>query len=161
MQNIKKYSHTEKGKVTKKKYYNKYYEEGKRKDWEQNNKDKIKRYGEKRYSNKKHKISKKEWIVCKLYFDNSCAYCALHEDSHYRIYSGQLKKIDLHKEHVDDDGANDLSNCIPACQSCNSSKRDFKLEDWYNENNPDFTQERLDKIHKWLNDDYKKYIKVK
>lgn len=28
-----------------------------------------------------------------------------------------MQKHDLHKEHVNDDGANDLSNCVPACYS--------------------------------------------
>ena len=31
------------------------------------------------------------------------------------------------------------------------------MEEWY-KNNPNFNQERLDKIHKWLDEDYKLYI---
>ncbi|MCM3387283.1 HNH endonuclease [Ureibacillus chungkukjangi] len=126
--------------------------------WQQNNKDKIRGYNKYREQNKKHDINKEEWKACKEYFDNSCAYCGLHHDHHYRMWSGELKKMDLHKEHVDHNGSNNLSNCVPACQSCNSSKYNFELHDWYNKDNPDFTQEKFDKIHKWLETDYKKYI---
>lgn len=70
-----------------------------------------------------------------------------------------MKQFDLHKEHVDDSGANDLSNCVPSCQSCNSSKNIFSLEEWYTEDNLNFTEERLSKIYRWLNEDYLKYIK--
>lgn len=121
---------------------------GELRDWQRINKDKIRKYNLKREI-KNHKISSKEWINCKKYFNNSCAYCELNELEHKKIYNQQL-----HKEHVDHDGANDLSNCVPGCKSCNSSKRIRTLSDWYNENNPKFTQERLDKIQKWLEEDY-------
>jgi hypothetical protein len=73
------------------------------------------------------------------------------------------KWMDLHKEHVDDEGSIYLDNCVPCCQSCNSSKGNFKLEDWYNANSNRlaegiFSAERLNKIYKWINEDYKIYI---
>ena len=34
-----------------------------------------------------------------------------------------------------DDGKNDLSNCIPSCESCNSSKNIKTLNNWYNHEN--------------------------
>ena len=77
------------------------------------------------------------------------------------MWRGELKNIDLHKEHVDHNGANDLSNCVPACQSCNSSKWEFDFNDWYCPNNPVFTQERYEKIVKWLEEDFLIYIKKK
>ncbi len=129
-----------------------------KREWNQNNPEKLRYYGQKRIQNKKHKINNKEWVKCKEYFNNSCAYCELHQDNHYRLWRGDMKKIDLHKEHVIHNGANDLSNCVPSCQSCNSSKHDFRLEDWYNEGNSNYTEERLNKILKWLNEDYKNYI---
>ena len=128
-------------------------------EWQKNNPEKLRYYGHVRTQTKKHKIKKSEWFSCKEYFNNSCAYCGLHKDNHYRLWKGELKQFDLHKEHVDDKGANDLSNCVPSCQSCNSSKHDFKLEYWYNEENPNYTEERMNKIIKWLDEDYKKYIK--
>ena len=57
--------------------------------------------------------------------------------------------------------ANDLSNCIPACNSCNSSKWEHSFDEWYMPNNPIYSQVRLDKINKWLNKDYKFYIESK
>lgn len=122
------------------------------KQWLNDNKDKVKEYNEKRL-HKKHKINKNEWKYCKEYFYNSCAYCGLSELEHRRLY-----KEDLHREHVDHEGANDLSNCVPACKKCNSSKHKAILEEWYNINNPNFTDERYNKIMKWINEDYKQYI---
>jgi hypothetical protein len=69
-----------------------------------------------------------------------------------------MKNIDLHREHVDHQGDNDLSNCIPACMSCNASKGQYNIYEWYNEENDNFSSERLDKIHKWLSEDYITYI---
>ena len=120
------------------------------------NPNKISQYNKNRL-HKNHKINTKEWTSCKDYFKNEngewcCAYCGKLFKDHYRIYAGKLKKIDLHKEHVDDKGNNDLSNCVPACLNCNSSKHTYILEFWYNENHPNFTQARLDKINKWLDE---------
>lgn len=126
--------------------------------WQQENKHKIKEYHQQRYIHKKHEISEDQWIQCKNYFNDSCAYCGIHISEHYVRYKSKMILTDLHKEHVDHDGANDLSNCVPACKLCNSSKYNFVLEDWYNENNLNFTMERLTKIHKWLNIDYLMYI---
>lgn len=66
---------------------------------------------------------------------------------------------DLHKEHVLNYGANDLSNCIPACKSCNSQKSDYEFDDWYNSDNERFTYDRLNKINSWLKNDFKLFIK--
>jgi 5-methylcytosine-specific restriction endonuclease McrA len=102
-------------------------------------------------------VSDAEWESCKKYFDDSCAYCGLHISEHFNNYKGKMRWTDLHKEHVDDDGANDLSNCIPSCQSCNSQKWNFEFEEFYNTNNENYDQERYDKIIKWLNEDYKQF----
>lgn len=58
---------------------------------------------------------------------------------------------------MDDKGANDLSNCVPACNSCNSQKWTFTLDQWYTTINPDFTLERLKKIKQWIDVDHKEY----
>ena len=131
--------------------------DGKFRGWQQNNKDKIKQYQENRKQHGDHKITKKEWESCKEYFNNQCAYCGLPIEEHYIIYKGERKLGSFHKEHVDHKGENDLSNCVPSCKECNSSKHDVKLENWYTETNQRFNQERLDKIHKWLDEDYKLY----
>lgn len=134
-------------------------ENGEQLKWQRNNKDKLKEYHKYRELHKSHKITKEEWESCKEYFNNQCAYCGLLLDKHYNKYKGEMRLTDFHKEHVDHNGANDLSNCIPSCKTCNSSKHTDRLEDWYTEDKEFFSQERLDKIHKWLNEDYKQYIK--
>jgi len=132
--------------------------DGRHQAWIDKNPDKAKQYSQDRYYNKIHDITKSEWKACKEYFNNSCAYCGLQIEEHYRTYAGKPQKIDLHKEHKNHDGSNALDNCIPACQSCNDKKWKFEFGDWYNENNPNFTQERLNKINQWINEDYKKYL---
>ncbi|RKJ52289.1 HNH endonuclease, partial [Butyricicoccus sp. 1XD8-22] len=160
LDNVKRFYSTPKGKKSKAKESNKLVKEGKQMDWQRRNKEKIKEYNKIRQS-KKHDISNKEWLECKNYFSNKCAYCGLHVDDHFTQWKGGYRKIDLHKEHVVHDGDNDLSNCIPACQSCNSSKSTYTIDEWYNEDNENFSKERLHKIHKWLKEDYKLYIQVK
>lgn len=128
-------------------------------EYQRNNPDKMKIYNENR-QHKNHKISKKEWMACKEYFDNQCAYCGLPINEHYVTRKGIAKLGDFHKEHVDHEGENDLSNCIPSCKNCNSEKHTKKLDEWYNSENPKFLQERIDKIIKWISEDYKQYIKI-
>lgn len=131
--------------------------EGYYKGWLINNKDKTKLYSNDRSQHKTHEISDEEWVACKEYFNNSCAYCELHIKDHYRIYAGKPQKIDLHKEHVDHNGNNKIDNCIPSCLSCNSKKHDKELSDWYNKNNEKYTLYRFEKIHRWLTE-YKSII---
>ncbi|MGG0667773.1 HNH endonuclease [Lederbergia citrisecunda] len=121
--------------------------------WQRENRDKIREYGSSRWQNKKHEISNDEWESCKLYFNTSCAYCGMALDEHLEVF-----KTDLHKEHVDHDGANDLSNCVPSCKRRNSSKWTFSFSEWYDETNPFYDGERLLKIVTWLNEDYIKYL---
>lgn len=152
----KEYFSTPEGREVHRKHSQTFRDRGQFRKWQQENKDKIIGYNLKRKMNKKHEISKKEWDSCKEYFNNSCAYCGMSEKAAKEKYNQQL-----HKEHVEHTGANDISNCVPACKSCNGSKNTMELNEWYNENNPNFTYERLEKIHKWLNKDYKEYIKIK
>lgn len=132
-------------------------EEGKVKEWQNNNPEKLFIYGKKRRI-KNHNISKEEWINCKNYFNNKCAYCGLSIDEHFVLRKGKFTNYDLHKEHVREDGSNTLDNCVPACQSCNSQKWIFALDEWYNINNPVYFEERYNKIIQWLQEDYKQYI---
>lgn len=133
-------------------------ESGYQKEWRNNNKDKLKKYREYRNAHKSHNISDEEWIMCKEYFNNQCAYCGLPIEEHYTTYRGVTKLGDFHKEHVDHNGANDLSNCVPACKSCNTSKHTYELNEWYTSKNYIYDEYRLNKILKWLNCDYIKVI---
>lgn len=123
--------------------------------------EKLIKYGEDR-RHKNHKINTREWKACKEYFkdddgDYCCAYCGLKIQNHTRIYAGKVQYIDLHKEHVDHDGSDGLNNCVPSCGTCNERKWKFTLEEWYNEDNNNFTENRLEKIFKWLTEDYIKF----
>jgi hypothetical protein len=145
--------------------YNKSYHSTHKEDLKRNQKrfqqsesgkEKQKGYNEKRKI-KNHKINPKEWVSCKDYFKNEdgewcCAYCGMTEKEHKKLHKEQL-----HKEHVDDEGSNDLSNCVPACKSCNCSKHTYKLEEWYNEQNPKFDINKLNKIKRWLDNDWEQF----
>lgn len=124
-------------------------------DWQGNNKDKIKLYNE---QHRDHDISDVEWFSCKEYFNNECAYCGLHINDHYIVYGEKLTKTDFHREHVHHDGANDLSNCIPACRDCNSNKWKYEFAEWYSDKNELYDVNKLNKIVQWLETDYLKYI---
>lgn len=151
-----KYGVSEKGRKKYREYAREFRKDGRYKEWQNSNKNKTNEYNQK---HRNHDITDEEWIACKTYFNNSCAYCELHIDDHYIIFAGKMKHTDLHREHVDDKGENDLSNCVPSCRNCNSSKHTSELDDWYNdESNINYTENRYEKIFKWLTEDYKKYI---
>lgn len=126
-------------------------------EYQRNNKDKLKTYREERM-HKIHKISNKEWESCKEYFNYECAYCGLSLSEHYIKFRGEIRLGDFHREHVDHNGANDLSNCVPSCKGCNSKKNRNSLEEWYTESNLIFNASRISKITDWLEGDYEIYI---
>lgn len=103
--------------------------------------------------NKTHDISNEQWEDCLKYFNYLCAYCGIAQEEAKSLYNNNL-----HKEHVDHEGENDLSNCVPSCKQCNSEKRQFALEEWYNDNNSKYSKDKHLKLLKWLNKDYKKFI---
>lgn len=125
--------------------------------WQTEHPEKLRIYSADRKANKEHKISKREWEKCKEFFNDSCAYCGTHISEHYNYYKSELKWSDFHREHVNHEGANDLSNCVPSCKSCNNSKWVKSLEKWYM-TSKNFSDERLNKITEWLSHEYKKYI---
>lgn len=127
-------------------------ESGKYLEWQRNNPDKMTEYRLNR-QHKNHDITKEEWENCKEYFGYECAYCGLHISEHFNKFYGELRWSDLHKEHVEHDGANDITNCIPSCKVCNSSKKTSTLENWYTLNNPNYSEKRLNLIYKWLFED--------
>ena len=128
---------------------------GYRREWLLKNKDKILIYNLKRM-NKKHNITNKEWESCLKYFNYSCAYCGTTLEEHLEKF-----KERLHKEHVNPNGSNELDNCVPSCKFCNSSKYYYTLEEWYNKKNIIFSQERYNKIIRWITTDYKQFKRNK
>jgi hypothetical protein len=123
--------------------------------WIKEHPEKSKKYAK---IHRKHNITNQEWKQCKKYFSNQCAYCGLQLSEHYVNYNGQMKLFDFDKEHVYHTGENDLSNCVPSCRICNVNKYQFNVEEWYKEQSY-YSEERLNKINTWINNDYKIYTK--
>lgn len=144
----KRWNSTERGMKFRRDVSRRVRSEGKYREWQKNNPDKIREYRINREQNKTHEISEYEWIECKKYFEYSCAYCGLTEEEHLIEHKQQL-----HKEHVDHEGDNGIINCVPACKRCNSSKSTKEIEEWYDDDNPNYTKEREDKIYAWLTED--------
>ena len=132
-------THHEEKRIYEKEYYLKYPE-------------KFKQYNE---NHRDHDITKKEWTHCLEAFDYKCAYCGISEEEHLKLYNQVL-----HKDHADCMGANDLSNAIPACRSCNSQKHDNDIEIWFKEQKF-FDEEKLEFIMWWLIEGHKNYIEDK
>lgn len=106
-----------------------------------------------------HEISKIQWELCKQYFDYQCAYCGLPLSEHFYERKGIIKPGDFHKEHIIHDGKNNLKNCVPSCQSCNSKKHTTSFNNWYNPNNPIYNKERYLKIYEWFRYGFKQVLK--
>lgn len=90
-------------------------------------KTKQKRKAKKR--NLPHTLTHEQWNNAKLYFDKACSYCGMTEAEHVEKYNQTL-----HQEHfipLSEGGEYMHNNIIPACVSCNSSKRDRDFFEWY------------------------------
>lgn len=125
--------------------------------WRQDHPEKCREYSK---NHRDHDITEKEWKQCLNTFDNTCAYCGLPLEEHIVERNGKCIIMELHKEHVDDKGYNDLRNAIPACQRCNSGKHQDNMEDWYFKQKF-FSMDRYIKIIWWINEGYKEFIEDK
>lgn len=116
---------------------------------------------------RKHDITDSEWKANKDFFKNDkgewcCAYCGKLISDNWKMRSGKIMFFDFDKEHVDDNGYNDIRNCVPSCTSCNSSKSTKTLEEFLEFNLiKQFTQDKYIKIKQWITEEYKKYIESK
>ena len=83
-------------------------------------------------------LTTEQWLETLESFNNRCVYCG--------------EKLDNpQQEHVVPSslgGGYTKDNILPACKSCNSSKHNHPLEEWYQKQSC-FSPERLAKIHKW------------
>lgn len=127
------------------------------KKWREANPEKCREYSR---QHRNHDISENEWRACLKIFKNKCAYCGLPFEQHIVQRKGKYITMKLHKDHVDDEGYNDLRNAVPSCQSCNSSKHEDSLDDWYKLRDF-FTEDRYNKIIWWIEEGYKDYIEKK
>lgn len=96
------------------------------------------------YQNRRHQqtnseYSLEDWKFTLNYFDNQCAYCG-------------IESKELEKEHIipfSRGGLLSIENIIPSCKTCNCSKCDRPLDDFY-KNKEFFTDERYKKIIKYM-----------
>jgi len=132
------------------------YREG-QSEWRKKNPDKLRVYG---FRHRNHDITNKEWQSCLDVFGNKCAYCGLLAENHVTKRNGKNIIMKLHRDHVDDEGYNDLRNAIPACQSCNTSKHDASLDNWY-KTRDFYTEDRYNFIIWWTTEGFKYYIEDK
>lgn len=105
----------------------------------------VARQGRQRYYARKAKCVHEPFTVEQLRshiakWAGSCAYCG----------SFQAKTLD-HLVSISKQGAHALSNLVPACQSCNSSKQEFDAWDWYTRQ-PFYSLDRWQKIQQILED---------
>ena len=99
---------------------------------------KSKHYKALRRGNASELISGQSLLQRWKQFDHCCAYCG----------AAEHRSAELEIEHVvpiSKGGPHLLSNIVPACTSCNSSKRRQELETWMRQQ-PFFDQGRLDRI---------------
>ena len=82
-------------------------------------------------------LTASDWSECLLFFGHSCAYCGC---------GGEMTQD--HVIPIDSGGNYNKENIVPACKKCNSSKRNFEMQDWY-KNQLFFSAERLGRIHEW------------
>lgn len=94
--------------------------------------------GEAKRHNGVQALTQKEWEMCQAYFDYSCCYC------------GSTKEITKdHLQPLKANGKMSVVNIVPACRSCNSSKKDRQWQEWYTKS-PQFDQTRYEKISKYI-----------
>ncbi|MDG4973882.1 HNH endonuclease [Lactococcus lactis] len=84
------------------------------------------------------KLTEKQWITCMDYFDSKCCYCGK---------SGKLTKD--HLQPLKQKGELEIANVVPACSSCNSSKKDKQWLSWF-QKQKFYTQEKAKVIQKWI-----------
>lgn len=113
------------------------------KNWWARNKDKRREYNQTRRAKVREleaDLTVEQWAFIKDYFNQCCAYCG--------------KKNKLHQDHfipVNDGGGYTITNIIPACQKCNSSKHDNNFFEWYPKYKC-YSPEREEKILNFLFD---------
>ncbi|CAN7362413.1 HNH endonuclease [Paenibacillus sp. LjRoot56] len=103
----------------------------------------VKVYGHKRRSLKRNSMvndfTAKDWSKSLNHFNNECAYCGCTDKQ-------------IHQEHVvpiSRGGSNTITNIIPACETCNTSKGSTLIEKWYPKK-PFYSKQRETKIYKWM-----------
>lgn len=95
----------------------------KQREWQRRNRVRIAAYGAQRRSRlgtENGTVEDRDWRRLVRRFDGRCAYCG-------------IKDRPLTMDHIlpiSRDGRHTIGNVLPACKSCNSSKRDYLLVEW-------------------------------
>lgn len=79
-----------------------------------------------------HTLTLEEWIETLDFFEYSCAYCGVHQDDLDRS---------LEQDHiipVSKGGGYTAGNIVPACKSCNASKNNQDLIEWYSSRDDEY-----------------------
>lgn len=130
------------------KYYRENIEDCRKREyeWRKNNplhRRLINEHRRTRELNATHTLTAEEWSETKEYFSSSCAYCGMKEEKHVADVGERL-----HHEHViplASGGTYEKFNVVPACRSCNSSKANRKLSEWYPKSRG-YSKERLNRL---------------
>ena len=102
-------------------------------------KDRIIDTGQKKRHDGEQELTEKEWSFSLAYFGHRCAYCGkfliepTKDHIKPRIHGGKLEQ----------------SNIVPACRSCNSSKKDNEMLSWY-QSQPFYDPQRAEKISDYV-----------
>lgn len=83
-------------------------------------------------------LTERQWNSCINYFDSKCCYCGK---------SGKLTKD--HLQPLKENGALEIANVVPACSSCNSSKKDNQWLAWF-QKQKFYSKEKAGLIQKWI-----------
>lgn len=83
-------------------------------------------------------LTQQEWEMCQAYFGHKCCYCG---------GVGELTKD--HLLALKNGGRMEVLNIVPACRSCNSSKKDRQWQEWYTKS-PNFDKTRYERIVKYI-----------
>lgn len=91
---------------------------------------------------KRHKngveLTEQQWEIAKKYFKSRCCYCG--------------KQTSLTKDHIKPlvkGGELTMTNVLPACKTCNSSKNDNEMLEWYKKQKF-YDSDRLKKINEYI-----------
>lgn len=90
-----------------------------------------------------YNLKSDDWIKCKHYFNNKCAYCGKEE-----------KLTQDHFVAFNNGGEYSINNIVPICLSCNSGKQDSDFFEWY-PRQTFYNKKREQKVLKYLNYDLK------
>lgn len=102
-------------------------------------------------NNLPYNLTEEEWENTLKYFNNSCAYCGMSNDDCLKIFNRNLEQD--HVIPLSHGGGFTKFNIIPSCRSCNSSKYNKSLDDFFMSSN-NFTKLMYDKILQFI-EEYK------